>query len=169
MIDKLIKTSFFALSLLLLAACQSGPQIPDRVVYDCDLDVSALFPEAPSREITKLSEMFVWINGRMKGGLGLEPGRILKESIEKSHFAYASEKGDREYVIYWMLPLETTKNNNPMNVIVHRQGSLYTLTRIPDEYRRQMRFSAPRAGFFHGISSTKVGYCPKRTSSDEEQ
>lgn len=142
----------YGLALSFLISCQSTPEIPTRVKYDCSFDASDYFPDAPRLEVEKLTELFTWISKRVKGGLVQGQGWTLSKRIEKDHWGISGYRDEQPVRIIWLVPSELTKNNNPMNIIIDRRGDNYVLTRIDEEHREAFRF---RKSWFR----LNLGYC----------
>jgi len=146
---------------IFLVSCQSIPGLPERVYYDCNFYIEHYLPDAPKREIDKLSELAVWVNMRIKGGLKSNPGAAFMANVERDRWGVKGETKSRIYRRIWLIPSELTKISNPMNVLLERRGDRYILIRISDEDRQSLRFSSIGIESVRAIKSEGIGYCDR--------
>ena len=126
---------FVFLALVGAQGCTVKQALPERFTYDCNFNYFDYDQAAPHIETQRLSDVFVWIQRRMKGELQHSPGKALARDIERKHFATRSYEDpaiiDRNI---WVVSAAVTKNNNPMNVIIDKRGPNYFITRVNDQH-----------------------------------
>ena len=139
-LTKLATTVFLT---LLFSACASQQAIQPDIEYDCSFDYFEYSPDAPHIKTDRLSDVFVWIQTRMKGALSEPPGTSLMRQIELFHFR--DQKAQRPGFVHrkiWTISAESTKNNNPMNVIIDKRDQTYYITRVEDKHVEWLDFAS---------------------------
>ena len=136
------------------------PKLPELMAYDCDFYLEQYLPDAPKLEFGKLSELFVWINKRVAGGLKYNPGRTFAQSVESGHWRQVAADDEGKFVrSIWLIPASVTNKGNPMNVLLERRADGYVVTRIYDEHLQALGFYGYSGELIDKITHEGAYYC----------
>ena len=138
----------------------AGEKLPERVEYDCSFYVKHYLADAPKLEFGKLSELFVWINRRVAGGLKHNPGRTFASSVESGHWRQTATDDEGKFIrSIWLIPSSVTNKGNPMNVLLERRADSYIVTRVYDEHLQALGFYSYSGEVIDKITHERAFYC----------